>query len=190
MWLRTSFLGSRDFNSNECRQEGDDLGSRLLGMPVGLVNKSLEVMDGLKILSLNRQLPRGAGAYVLNASTWLLVLARCVLLSFDSRATCSLKSKAVTPAMNQRQCASCLTSSATASLEKAWSIITGNLLSLNELQFVIYKGSGAFHSHHICHEPLCQVEGQQRRVCSPVKPVSLLQVPKKRMEWPKALGNS
>ena len=111
------------------------------------LNESLEVMDGLKILSLNRQLPRGAGAYVLNASTWLLVLARCVLHSFDSRAMCSLKSKAVTPVMNQCQCASCLTSSATASLENDWSIVTGDLLSLSELQSVDFqciKGPGGF----------------------------------------------
>ena len=67
MWLRASFLGSRDFNGYGCRPEGDDLVSPLLGMPVGLASESLELMDGLKILSLNRQLPRGAGACVLNA---------------------------------------------------------------------------------------------------------------------------
>ena len=62
MWLRTSFLGSRDFNSHGCRAEGDDLGIRLPGVSVGLINESLEVMDGLKNSSLNRKLPRGAGS--------------------------------------------------------------------------------------------------------------------------------
>ena len=48
MRLRTFFGGSRDFNSYGWRPEGDDLSIWLLGLPVELVNESLDVMDGLQ----------------------------------------------------------------------------------------------------------------------------------------------